>query len=171
MAANYLVSVRMRRTAVVEWSGRDELAALERVLVRPEGFRRGPPPQRFALLGTDYYRGGGASVLTECMGGSYDDIILDLGAMRNEIRGEWLRCGVRIMTAALSEWRLEAFLEFLAAEEVLGKEWRYAAAFGSEDARKAIENQFHIRIRRIPLSVDAFSLDRRAIEWLEEILR
>ena len=48
--------------------------------------------------------------------------------------------------------------------------WIYTAAFGSEDTRREIERQFGIPLRRVPLSVDAFSVDYRTMKWFEGIL-
>ena len=43
------------------------------------------------------------------------------------------------------------------------------AAFGSETIRREIEKQFRIPLRRIPLSADAFLVDRRAMEWFADV--
>ena len=43
-------------------------------------------------------------------------------------------------------------------------------AFGSEDTRKQIERQFGISLVRVPLSVDAFSVDYKTMQWFERIL-
>ena len=55
-------------------------------------------------------------------------------------------------------------------EEECGAGWIYTAAFGSEDTRREIERQFGIPLRRVPLSVDAFSVDYRTMKWFEGIL-
>lgn len=124
----------------------------------------------FRLLEVDYYIGGDSQVLARCMDGSYDDIIIDFGELREDIHAEWLRCGMTFITAALEDWKLEAFLEFLSGEEKLGDRWIYATAFGSEQTQHEIERQFHISLNRIPLSADAFSVDRAAMGWFEKIL-
>lgn len=85
--------------------------------------------------------------------------------MRQEIRAEWFRCQIRILTASLSEWKLEAFLEFLAEEEELGKGWNCMAAFGSKAIRHEIEKQFRIPIEKIPFSEDVFQVDKTAMAW------
>lgn len=110
-------------------------------------------------------------MLAECLDGTYDEIIIDFGEMRQSIRTEWLRCTVKMVNGALSEWKLGEFLEFLTEEENRCGGWVYTAAFGSEDTRKEIEKRFRISLIRVPLSVDVFSVDRRAMEWFERILR
>lgn len=62
-------------------------------------------------------------------------------------------------------------LEFLNGEIRLGNGWIYAAAFGGEDTRRKIEQRFGISLKRIPLSVDAYAVDRRVKDWLEGILK
>ena len=64
----------------------------------------------------------------------------------------------------------EAFLELLSEEEGRRTGWIYTAAFGSEDTRKQIERRFGISLVRVPLSVDAFSVDYETMQWFERIL-
>ena len=61
-------------------------------------------------------------------------------------------------------------MELLAGEEERRTGWIYMAAFGSEDTRRQIEKQFRIPLIRVPLSVDAFSVDYRSMQWFERIL-
>lgn len=124
----------------------------------------------YKILGVTYYMQGAPHILARCMDGSFDDIIIDFGEMRETIRAEWLRCTVKIVESALSEWKLEAFLELLTGEEERGTGWIYTAAFGSEDTRRAIEKRFGISLLRVPLSEDAFSVDYKVIEWFERVL-
>lgn len=51
-----------------------------------------------------------------------------------------------------------------------GKDWICLTAFGSEIVRKEIERQFRLSVKRIPLSVDAFSVDIQTMEWFADIL-
>lgn len=172
LTANYLASCRQRNTALIQWSGRMDLWPVEHML---KGCRKRKEDtdleEGFRLLEVDYYHRGDAGVLTRCMGLGYEDIVIDFGEMRQQIRTEWLRCGINVVTASLSEWKLEAFLELLSGEEKRQKGWIYTAAFGSEDTRREIERRFRIPLRRIPLSVDAFSVDRKTMEWFEKILQ
>ena len=125
----------------------------------------------YSLLDVDYYREGTPGILAACMEGPYDDVVIDFGQLQSGIREDWLRCGTKILTASLSEWKLGVFLEFLEREMRPGSGWIYAAAFGSEDTRKRMERRFGISLKRIPLSVDAFSVDSRVKDWLEGILK
>ena len=103
--------------------------------------------------------------LASCIRSGYEEILIDFGPVRQEIRAEWFRCQIRILTASLSEWKLEAFLEFLAEEEELGKGWNCMAAFGSKAIRHEIEKQFRIPIEKIPFSEDVFQVDKTAMAW------
>ena len=169
LAANYLASSLQHRTAVIQWNDHGGLEAMRRVY-RYTDICRGSDEYVYKILGVTYYMQGAPHVLASCMDGTYDDIIIDFGEIRPCIRAEWLRCGVKIITAALSEWKLEAFLELLTAEDGRGTGWIYTAAFGSEDTRRQIEKQFRIPLIRVPLSVDAFSVDYRSMQWFERIL-
>ena len=68
--------------------------------------------------------------------------------------------------AAVSYTHLDVYKR----QEECGAGWIYTAAFGSEDTRREIERQFGIPLRRVPLSVDAFSVDYRTMKWFEGIL-
>ncbi len=170
LGANYLAGCCGRRTALLEWNGHGDLAALGEALLGRNRSRENSPGEPYRLLDVDYYQRGGPELLSDCMAGSYEDIIMDLGELREEIRREWLRCDVIILTASLTEWKVQAFLEFLAGEKRLDSRWIYTAAFGSEDTRSAVERQFRISLRRIPFLPDAFRIDRAAMRWLEELL-
>ncbi|MFQ9705244.1 MAG: hypothetical protein ACLR0U_32290 [Enterocloster clostridioformis] len=70
-------------------------------------------------------------MLASCLDGTYDEVIIDFGELRPSIRAEWLRCEVKIVMAALSEWKLEGILELYrrgGSRRRTG--WIYAAAFG-----------------------------------------
>ena len=91
--------------------------------------------------------------------------------MRDEVFPEWLRCSEKILIADLSEWKLEAFLGLLAEKGESAKEWICMTAFGSEIMKQEIERQFHISLKQIPLSADAFSVDIRTMEWFADIFK
>ncbi len=177
LTANSLASWAQRRTAVLEWNSHGDIARMEELMA--PGMTRTQSARKtdmafcggYSLLEVDYYKGGSPKILANCIGENYDDIIIDFGRMRREIREEWLRCGTKIVTASLSEWKLEAFVEFLEGETKLDSRWRYAAAFGSEATRKKVERRFGISIKRIPFSADVFSVDHRVKDWLERILK
>ena len=100
----------------------------------------------------------------------YQEILIDFGEVRDEVFPEWLRCSKKILIADLSEWKLESFLGLFTEKEKTGKDWICLTAFGSEIVRKEIERQFRLSVKRIPLSVDAFSVDIQTMEWFADIL-
>ena len=170
LMANYLASSLQRRTAVLDWSGHGDLMSMACASGRNNEKNADAPVNGFRILGVTYYTQGSPGALARCMEGDFEDIIIDFGEIRPSIRDEWLRSTVKIITASLSEWKLEAFMELLTGEEECGAGWIYTAAFGSEDTRREIERQFSIPLRRVPLSVDAFSVDYRTMKWFEGIL-
>ena len=99
---------------------------------------------------------------------NYQEILIDFGEVRDEVFPEWLRCSEKILIADLSEWKLESFLGLFTEKEKTGKDWICLTAFGSEIVRKEI--QFRLSVKRIPLSVDAFSVDIQTMEWFADIL-
>lgn len=168
--ANYLASSLQRKTAVIEWNSHGSFEQVERMMGAE--FRRAEKSsdKGYKVLGVTYYRGGDSHILASCMDSMYDEIMIDFGEMRPSIRAEWLRCTVKMVTGALNEWKLGSFLELLTEEEGCNRKWIYTAAFGSEYTRREIEKRFRISLLRVPLSVDVFSVDKRAMEWFERIL-
>lgn len=170
LTANYLSGFQQHRTAVIQWNTHGGLEAMGGICFGHIGKGTDYAEDTYKILGVTYYLQGTPHVLAACMDGSYDAVVIDFGEIRPSIRAEWLRCDVKIITAALSEWKLEAFLELLSEGEGRRAGWIYTAAFGSEDTRRQIERRFGISLIRVPLSVDAFSVDYRTIQWFEEIL-
>ena len=168
LCANYLASCMQRKVSVIQWNSHGDFQKVEHMLAGNS--RQDSALVKYPLFEADYYKTGDPRLLAQCMEDAYDDIIIDFGEMRDAIRGEWLRCSIQVITASLSEWKLEAFLELLSEEEGRRAGWIYTAAFGSEDTRKEIEKQFRISLNRIPLSVDAFSVDRGIMDWFKGIL-
>ena len=109
-------------------------------------------------------------MLAACMEKDYQEILIDFGKVREEVFPEWLRCTKKVLVADLSEWKLEAFLGLLAEKGETVREW-ICMTFGSEIVRKEIERQFRLSVKRIPLSVDAFSVDIQTMEWFADIFK
>ena len=170
LAANYMASALQRRTAVIEWNDHGTWKTMKDICQAGSAKQADSADYRYKIFGVTYYRQGTPRVPASCLDGTYDEIIIDFGELRPSIRAEWLRCEVKIVMTALSEWKLEAFLELLSEEEGRRAGWIYTAAFGSEDTRKQIERRFGISLVRVPLSVDAFSVDYETMQWFERIL-
>ena len=146
-----MASALQRRTAVIEWNDHGAWKTMKDICQAGSVKQADSADYRYKIFGVTYYMQGDPSILASCLGGIYDEIIIDFGELRPSIRAEWLRCEVKIVMAALSEWKLEAFLELLSEEEGRRAGWIYTAAFGSEDTRKQIERQFGISLVRVPL--------------------
>ena len=108
-------------------------------------------------------------MLAACMEKDYQEILIDFGEIREEIFPEWLRCTKKVLIADLSEWKLNGFLGLLAEKGETVREWICMTAFGSEITKREIERQFHISLKQIPLSADAFSVDVLTMEWFAGI--
>ena len=146
-AANYFCSWKQRKTAVIQWNSHKDTERMRNFLEASgkEGGRFKKEP--FRVLEVDFYCQGGPEVLAACMEKKYQEILIDFGEVRDEVFPEWLRCS-----------------------EKTGKDWICLTAFGSEIVRKEIERQFRLSVKRIPLSVDAFSVDIQTMEWFADIL-
>ncbi|MEG2349639.1 MAG: hypothetical protein RSB57_03910 [Hungatella sp.] len=172
MMANYLVSGCGQKTAVLEWAETeptDRESALQRLEAVCMGKARGKKPYR--VLGVDYYCASGAGELASCIGSNYERIILDFGCIGQENQRELLRCDQKLIVVSLSEWQIEAFWQFYGEKENAEcKSWSYLVAFGSEETRKEMNRRLKLSFLRIPLSIDAFAINREMMTWFYEIL-
>ena len=170
-AANYFCSWKQRKTAVIQWNSHKDTERMRNFLEASgkEGGRFKKEP--FRVLEVDFYCQGGPEVLAACMEKDYQEILIDFGKVREEVFPEWLRCTKKVLVADLSEWKLEAFLGLLTEKGESAKEWICMTAFGSEIMKQEIERQFHISLKQIPLSADAFSVDIRTMEWFADIFK
>ena len=80
--------------------------------------------------------------------------------------------GPEVLAACMEKKYQEILIDFgeVRDKEKTGKDWICLTAFGSEIVRKEIERQFRLSVKRIPLSVDAFSVDIQTMEWFADIL-
>ncbi|HJB06599.1 MAG TPA: hypothetical protein H9716_01900 [Candidatus Enterocloster faecavium] len=165
-AASYLSGVRQRRTAVIEWNCHGDLGRMEDIWFAEKRRRE----RKFQALGMNFYKEGGAETLALCLGECCDEILIDFGEKTREKENEWLRCDIRIATAAFSEWQLADAGKMMEIGDELGRDWICLAAFGSEEARREAQRRLGISVIRIPFQADPFDIDRRAMEWFEKIL-
>lgn len=165
MMGNYFSGACGCKTAVLEWGRRKEFTRIEQVCTgRVSGV------QPFWLLEVAYYTGADDRVLTACINLDYQHIIIDFGEIGEENRTEFSRCDKKFLVASLSEWQTEAFWAFVRGEWTVGRRsWIYLAVFGSEETRREMIKRLNMTIERIPLSVDAFTVDREMMGWFESI--
>lgn len=164
LMANYMVSVCRFRCAVLEWNEHGDFERMERIC-------KGSVSEKnyFSVLDVDYYKCSGPEKLLFCMSEGYDRIIIDFGDDFFKQKIEFLRCDKKHVIAALSEWQIEGFLEFVREmkAEAGYKSWNYVVSFGSEETRRQIKKKLKLPIRRIPLSEDPFALNRQLIAYFE----
>lgn len=134
------------------------------------GERQGGSEGLYRILDVDYYASADAAVLAACLNGDYEYIIVDYGEMAGMSICECARCDRKIIVGSLSEWRAGAFLEAAGMSTKRDKSWSYAAAFGSEEARRELEKAFRMKCLRIPASADAFAVTRADMDFFEKLI-
>lgn len=165
LLANYLSGVNRKKTTVLEWN-RDH--SYEKMRVICNARKRG---DHFSVMETDYFPAAGEDQLINCMSGNYHYIIIDFGDNYDNVRTEYLRCEYKFVTVSLSEWQIGAFLDFVRGGDIREKkELEYFASFGSEETRTEAEHSLHISLRRIPVSVDAFTVTKEIMAFFKAIL-
>ncbi len=151
---------------MIEWNNHGDFLSMGEFCQR-----RAEESGAYGILEVDYFAQAGARELADCLNGNYHSIILDYGEITGQGLLDCARCDLKVIVGSLSEWQAEAFLKAAGEIERRDKSWRFAAAFGSEEARKMMEKRFRISVRRVPNCLDAFVITRADISFFTELLR
>lgn len=165
MLLNYLAGFRRRKAALLEWNCSDDFEKLEIVCT---GKVRTEKP--FRVLDADFYKAAGATDLATALECNYDDILIDFGVLTEDRIAEFLRCEKQFVIGSLSEWQEEAFRKFVREHGPGKKSWEYLAVFGSEETRKEFMRRPGAAVKRIPSSVDAFSVTKECSLFFEKLI-
>lgn len=165
LMANYLAGVLRKRVAVLEWNNHDDFERMEQFCMKKTDNQK-----PFELLEVHYYKSAGEEELVRCMELNYDKIIIDFGTSVGIGRMEYLRCDKKAVLMALSEWQIDACLEFaLWVDDKQRKNWGYFTVFGSEESRREIVKKLKIPLKRIPYSEDAFAVTGELMAYFKKI--
>ena len=163
MAAGYLGGVLRKRCAVLEWNGHGDFRNMRRLCTQ-----EGPLSEFCRILETDYYERAGIDTLILCKKSGYQAVIVDYGTVKEGNLDEFLRCDRQFVLGSLSEWQMEAFLEFEGKWNQAERSWKTLVSFGSEEARRNAQKRLKIPIFRIPVSVDAFAVTEEIIGFCQQ---
>ncbi|MBR6615744.1 MAG: hypothetical protein IKK95_07270 [Lachnospiraceae bacterium] len=165
MMANYLAGYRRRNTVLLEWNRSGDFERLEKVCT---GINR--EEKRFCVLDVQYRKDAGIKELTEVLGNNVDEILIDFGAVNEELPPELLRCEKQFLVGSFSEWQEMCFREFVRENENGNRSWKYLAAFGSEETRREFRRRPRISVGRIPFSADAFSVTTESCSFFQQLI-
>ena len=165
MMANYLAGYRRRNIVLLEWNRSGDFERLEKVCT---GINR--EEKQFRVLDVQYWKKSGIQELTEVLGNYVDEILIDFGAVDQELPPEFLRCEKQFLVGSFSEWQQECFREFVRNNGIGKKSWKYLAVFGSEETRKEFRRRPGISVGRIPFSADAFSVTKDSCSFFQQLI-
>ena len=163
--ANLLCSVYGKRVAVLEWNIHGDFVNMEKVCTG-----KVTKQKPFQVLNVDYYKAAGIGEWELCMQLPYEHILVDYGEADQKVLYECGRCEKRILLGSLTEWQQDAFLVQLQEEKERKRGLSFAVIFGSEETRENIERKFRIPLKRLPVSVDAFTITRAEWYTLKDLL-
>lgn len=166
MTAGYLSGVMRKRCAVLEWNSHGDFLRMRKMCGKEKDLNGG-----CRILEADYYEGAGIDTLLLCKKSGYQAVIVDYGTVSPGSLREFLRCDRQFVLGSLSEWQMEAFLEFEGKKNKTEKSWETLVTFGSEEARKNMEKRLKIPVRRVPVSVDAFAITGEAICFYQQFFK
>lgn len=164
MTAGYLSGVMRMRCAVLEWNQHASFSCMSATCCSG---KKGENP--FRVLETDYFGKAGIDTLLLCKKSGYQAVIVDYGTAKEGNLEEFFRCSRQFVIGSLSEWQIGEFLEFEKRGIKTKKSWESLVSFGSEDARKSLEKRLKVPVRRIPLSIDPFSVTAETISFYEQL--
>jgi len=165
MMANYLAGYRRRNTVLLEWNRSGDFERLEKVCT---GINH--EEKRFCVLDVQYRKDAGIKELTEVLGNNIDEILIDFGAVNEELPPELLRCEKQFLVGSFSEWQEMRFRGFVRENENGNRSWKYLAAFGSEETRREFRRRPGISVGRIPFSADAFSVTTESCSFFQQLI-
>jgi hypothetical protein len=164
MTAGYLSGVLRKRCAVLEWNSHGDFAGMKKICTEDGG-----KSFAFKVLEVDYYEQAGINTLLLCKKSGCQAVIVDYGTVREGNLEEFLRCDRQFVLGSLSEWQMEAFLEFEGKGKKAEKSWETFVSFGSEEARKNMEKRLKRPVQRIPVSVDAFVVTGEMLKFYQKL--
>jgi hypothetical protein len=164
MTAGYLSGVLRRRCAVLEWNSHGDFARMRSGCAKEKD-----KGTAFNILEVRYYENAGINTLLLCKKSDFETLIVDYGTVGEAGLKEFLRCDRQFVLGSLSEWQMEAFLEFESKGNKAEKSWETFMAFGSEEARINMEKRLKRPVRRIPVSVDAFAVTGETMKFYQQL--
>lgn len=156
MTANYLYGVKNRRTVVLEWNDSGDFQRIEEICCKNPVPK--PTSETFNILEVSYVKRAGKTELLKCINQEYDAIVIDFGSDFKKIREEFLRCNRKILIGSFSEWKIGAFIALISGKKSKDGRWFFLAAPGNHHMREEVGKMFHITIRQLPESEDAFEI-------------
>ncbi len=166
LAANYLCSGCGRKTAVLEWNRHGDFARFGSACTGLSAVE-----SRYRIQGVDFYPDSAGGILADCLHMDYEEILVDFGELEEKVCEELLRCHRVFLTVSFTEWQTGAFWKPESWEERAAKNgWQCLAAFGSEESRLRWNKRRRPAVRRIPFSVDAFTVTGPMMEFMRTIL-
>lgn len=144
--------------------------ALVEMNMRSPAFRRiqqivdgessaGPGSRKFEVEGVDYWRQTARSDVIALLSGSYDFLVIDLGAFRERDRlEEFLRADFPIIVASGAEWRQQDVLDMVhGLSRYPRQKWMYVLPLAGENAVSRLRKQLDsTQVFALPLQMDPF---------------
>lgn len=159
--ANYSVSHKRRKTAVVELSGNHDFEKMT------------GSDKPFEWNHIICYPNAARDEIADIISGNYEVIIFDMGGRYYRIRTELLRCDRKLILGSLVPWRKREFIDFVTSE--MGED-RFVrnVAFYTQNGNKKDKLEFRRISGRpvypIPCLPEPLSAERSRYEFFDGLL-
>lgn len=170
MLGNYLGSKEKKKTAIVEVNNHNDFVEVQRFYTEIKSY--GNLGEKFKIANTTYYKSVSETQLTKILNEEYEYVIYDFGSDYISNQNEFLRCGNKIVVGILCEWKntqYDFFLCDLKEERKKGK-WEYLSVFADEYVQNSISKKHKIKIKKIPLEPDAFTIHGCNFDFFRQLI-
>ena len=173
---NFLSSVKMKRSALVELSGHGAIKGLCEGEIGGENAVISGPVCGFTYLGADFFPDAKKSDLPFIKALDYEAIILDLGLITGTTALETARDIARehlFITGSVSPFRYQEYRELMRTI-INERPWLLESGISSFSAAQPdtdrFRKEFSIRLRKIPYIKDPFCISNADIEAISAFL-
>ena len=173
---NFLSSVKMKRSALVELSGHGAIKGLCEGEIRGENAVISGPVCGFTYLGADFFPDAKKSDLPFIKALDYEAIILDLGLITGTAALETARDIAKehlFITGSVSPFRYQEYRELMRTI-INERPWLLESGISSFSAAQPdtdrFRKEFSIRLRKIPYIKDPFCISNADIEAISAFL-
>lgn len=159
--ANYSVSHKRRKTAVVELSGNHSFEKMTGVC------------EPFEWNRIICYPNLAKARIADIISGDYEVVIFDMGSSYYRIRAELLRCNRKLVLGSLAPWRKQEYVNFVV--ETMGEDrFTRDTTFYTQSGNKKDKKEFNQLVGRpvypIPYLPEPLQAKMSQSDFMEELL-
>lgn len=159
IAISHFLARGHHKVALVEMNVRSPTFRRIQQIVEREGGDAGGGTRKFEVNGVDYWRQTARADVIMLLSGSYNFVVIDLGAYRERERlEEFLRADASVIVASGAEWRQQDVMDLVQGlYKYPRQKWMYFLPLAQSDAVHRLRKQLNTnQVFTLPLHMDPF---------------